>query len=92
MADQPVPSGFSADDATQLEQLRGRVTRRKRLTADQQRVRTSTNGQLPPLFQEYLPVAAQVDPLLAQLPAVQQAAQTQQQLAAQQRTYSGRPP
>jgi len=92
LADQPVPSGFSADDATQLEQLRGQVTAtEKALTADQQRVQDlQQTAQLPPLFQEYLPVAAQVDPLLTQLPAVQQAAQTQQQLATQQRDLQQR--
>jgi len=76
---QAAVSGFSATDATQLEQLRGQLTAAKQtLTADQQRIATAQQAaELPEFFQEYLPVAAQVDPLLTELPDVQLASQQQ---------------
>ncbi|MCF7523828.1 hypothetical protein L3X07_13260 [Levilactobacillus brevis] len=75
---QAAVSGFSATDATQLEQLRGQLTAAKQtLTADQQRIATAQQARTPRVFQEYLPVAAQVDPLLTELPDVQLASQQQ---------------
>lgn len=83
---QPLPTGFTAADATQLEQLRGQVNAaEKSLAADQQKLATRQQaGQLSPLLQAYLPVAAQVDPLLNQLPQIQVTQQQRQQLQASQ--------
>lgn len=86
LAQAPVPSGFTAADATQLEQLRGQATAADQaLAADQQRLQTlQQDAQLPPLFQDYLPVAAQVDPLLTTLTATRTADSDQQRWAASQ--------
>ncbi|AYM02931.1 ATP-binding protein [Levilactobacillus yiduensis] len=90
--DQVTASGFTPDDATRLEQLRGQVTASgQTLAQDQQHLQQlQQESQLPPLFQDYLPVASQVDPLLAQLPAITQADQDQQRLAASQRDLESR--
>lgn len=90
--DQAPVSGFTPDDATRLEQLRGQVTASgQTLAQDQQHLQQLQQAaQLPPLFQDYLLVAKQVDPLLAQLPAITQADQEQQRLAASQRDLEAR--
>ncbi|TGD18078.1 ATP-binding protein [Levilactobacillus suantsaiihabitans] len=91
-ADQAPVSGFAPEDATQLEQLRSHLTASTQtLTQEQQQLKQLQQAaQLPPLFQAYLPVAGQVDPLLTQLPAIAQAAQDQQRLVASQRDLEAR--
>lgn len=89
---QPVPQGFSAADATQLEQLRGQVKATEHaLATDQQRLQELQSAtQLSALFQTYLRVATQVDPLLEKLPAMQEIKQTQQRLVASQQDLEQR--
>ncbi|MFC6290073.1 ATP-binding protein [Levilactobacillus angrenensis] len=90
--EQAAVSGFTADDATRLEQLRGQVSASNQtLAQDQQHLQDlQQDAQLPPLFQAYLPVASQVDPLLMQLPEMTQTANEQQQLAASQQDLEAR--
>lgn len=68
----PVPDGFQERDAATLERLGNQV---KATTAARQETQTQLaqlqeQAQLPPLFQQYLLVTAQVDPLLNQLPDI----------------------
>src|SRR5699024_211289 len=76
-------SGFQQADATMLERLTNQV---KAATATQQADQTQlkslqTQQQLSPLFQDYLLVTAQVDPLLARLPDITIADRERQRLA-----------
>lgn len=84
LAAEPAQSntGFQQADATMLERLTNQV---KAATATQQADQTQlkslqTQQQLSPLFQDYLLVTAQVDPLLARLPDITIADRERQRL------------
>lgn len=81
--DQPT-TGFSQEDATELERLRHQLTASQTSAqANQRRLRDlQAHTQLSSLFQQYLRVPDQVDPLLDQLAAQTAAGQERDRLAA----------
>ncbi|WP_395345245.1 AAA family ATPase [Levilactobacillus parabrevis] len=82
----PVISGFQQNDATTLERLTNQVNATAAtLQGDQKQLASlQDQAQLPPLFQQYLLVAGQVDPLIAQLPDVTIAVREQERLQTDQ--------
>jgi len=89
--DRPV-SGFQQNDAAALERLTNQVTATvATLKDDQDQLATlQEQAQLPPLFQDYLLVTAQVDPLIAQLPEMTIAAREQHRLQTEQADFQRR--
>jgi len=87
-----VSHGFTATDATRLEQLRSAATASEQtLTDDQQRfAELQRDQQLPPLFDQYLPVADKLDALAQRLPQVQGSQQEAQRLVTSQRDLEQR--
>ena len=81
-----VASGFQQNDATALERLTNQVNATATtLQGDQEQLASlQEQAQLPPLFQQYLLVTAQVDPLIAQLPDVTIAARERERLQTDQ--------
>ncbi|WP_407889538.1 ATP-binding protein [Levilactobacillus sp. N40-8-2] len=79
-------SGFQQSDATALERLTNQVNATAAtLQGDQEQLAgLQKQAQLPPRFQQYLLVAAQVDPLIAQLPDVTIAARERERLQTEQ--------
>lgn len=77
-------TGFEQGDATQLERLRNQLTASQATAkADQGRLNDlQAHTQLPSLFQHYLKVADQVDPLFEQIPAITATNRERGQLAA----------
>lgn len=77
-------TGFTRADATELERLQNQLTASQATAkTNQSRLKDlQAHAQLPALFQQYLKVSEQVDPLFDQVPAVTAQAQERTRLTA----------
>ncbi|GEO66110.1 ATP-binding protein [Levilactobacillus spicheri] len=83
-AQQQPTTGFTQADATELERLQNQLTASQATAkTNQSRLKDlQAHAQLPALFQQYLKVSEQVDPLFDQVPAVTAQAQERTRLMA----------
>ncbi|KJW12045.1 ATP-binding protein [Levilactobacillus spicheri] len=81
-ARQQPTTGFTQADATELERLQNQLTASQATAkTNQSRLKDlQAHAQLPALFQQYLKVSEQVDPLFDQVPAVTAQAQERTRL------------
>lgn len=77
-------TGFTRADATELERLQNQLTASQATAkTNQSRLKDlQAHAQLPALFQQYLKVSEQIDPLFDQVPAVTAQAQERTRLTA----------